>query len=76
MLKSKEEVMQFIEENDVRGIRLQFTDILGHMKNIAITPSQLDKAFSEGIMFDAYSMAGFAQIEKSDLFLCQDPSTF
>ena len=76
MLKSKEDVMQFIEENDVRFIRLQFTDILGHMKNIAITPSQLDKAFSEGIMFDASSIAGFAQIEKSDLFLFPDPSTF
>lgn len=76
MLKSKEDVMQFIEENDVRFIRLQFTDILGHMKNIAITPSQLDKAFTEGIMFDASSIAGFAQIEKSDLFLFPDPSTF
>lgn len=75
-LNTKDDVMQFIKDNDVKFIRLQFTDIFGHMKNIAITHTQLEKAFTEGIMFDASSVAGFLEVEKSDLFLFPDPSTF
>ena len=47
MSRSKEDVMEFIEENGVRFIRLQFTDIFGQMKNVAITPHQLEKAFTD-----------------------------
>ena len=67
--------LRFVEENDVRFIRLQFCDILGNLKNISISPNQLGKAFDEGIAFDASSIAGFGSIEDSELFLYPDPTT-
>lgn len=73
---SKEECLKFVKENDVRFIRLQFTDIYGRMKNIAITDKQLANAFQNGVMFDGSAVAGFSGIESSDMFLFPDPSTF
>lgn len=73
---SKEDCLKFVKENDVRFIRLQFTDIYGSMKNIAITDKQLANAFENGVMFDGSAVAGFSSIESSDMFLFPDPDTF
>ena len=69
------EIEQFIEENDVKFIRLAFCDIFGTQKNISITPRQLSRAFETGISFDASSVKGFMNIESSDLLLFPDPDT-
>ena len=73
---SQEDCIKFVKENDVRFIRLQFTDISGSMKNIAITDKQLANAFENGVMFDGSAVAGFSGIESSDMFLYPDPNTF
>lgn len=67
--------LRFVEDNDIRFIKLQFCDILGELKTISISPKQLDKAFDEGISFDASSIKGFSSIEDSELFLFPDPTT-
>ena len=69
------EIIQFVDDNDIKFIRLQFCDILGELKNISIMSSQLERAFKYGISFDASSIKGFLDIEESDLFLYPDPST-
>lgn len=69
------EVMQFIEENDVKFIRLAFCDIFGNQKNIAIMPTELHRAFAHGIHFSAASLRGFLNVADSDLLLFPDPST-
>lgn len=74
--RTKEEVLSLVEEHKVKFIRLQFTDILGVLKNVAITVDQLKKALYEGIMFDGSSIEGFVRIEESDMYLVPDPSTF
>ncbi len=73
---SKEDVLKKAKELDVQFIHLQFTDILGVMKNVAITIEQLDKALNNEIMFDGSSIDGFVRIEESDMYLRPDPSTF
>lgn len=72
---SAEEVMQYVSEMEVKFIRLAFCDIFGRQKNIAILPSELPKAFSTGIAFDASAIAGFGGAVRSDLFLHPDPTT-
>lgn len=67
--------LRFVEENDIRFIKLQFCDILGELKTISISPKQLSKAFDEGISFDASSIKGFTTIDDSELFLFPDPTT-
>ena len=69
------EILDFVLENDIKFIRLQFCDIFGELKNISILASQLEKAFTHGISFDASSINGFLTVEDSDLFLVPDPST-
>ena len=69
------EVLEFIKENDVKFIRLAFCDIFGTQKNISIMPDELSRAFEHGISFDASSISGFMNVEKSDLFLVPDPVT-
>ena len=64
---TKEDIFRIVEEEDVEFIRLQFTDIFGTMKNIAITTSQLEKALDNEIMFDGSSIEGFARVEESDM---------
>lgn len=70
------DVMALAKENGVKFIRLQFTDILGVMKNVAITVEQLDKALEGELMFDGSSILGFTRIEESDMYLRPDPETF
>ena len=69
------EVLQFIKENDVKFIRLAFCDLFGTQKNISIMPNELERAFKEGVSFDASAIKGFADVSKSDLLLFPDPST-
>ena len=73
---TKEDIMKIVEEKDVKFIRLQFTDVLGRLKNVAITSSQLEKALDNKIMFDGSSIEGFVRIEESDMYLRPDPDTF
>lgn len=75
MRYSKEEVMQFVEEEDVKFIRLAFCDVFGKQKNIAIMPSELSRAFEYGIAFDASAITGFGDETYSDLLLHPDPET-
>ncbi len=72
---TKEEVLDFVKEEDVKFIRLAFFDVAGKQKNISIMPTELERAFEEGIAFDASAVAGFEGPESSDLFLIPDPST-
>lgn len=72
---SYEELMNFIDEEDVKFIRLAFSDINGKQKNISIMPGELERAFRDGISFDASAVPGFAKEIKSDLFLFPDSST-
>ena len=72
---SKREVLQYIAENDVKFIKLFFTDIFGVLKSISIQPSELERAFETGISFDASAVKGFLEVDRSDLFLVPDPST-
>jgi glutamine synthetase len=69
-------VLDEIDEKDVDFLRLQFTDILGTVKNVAIPASQAEKAFTEGIYFDGSSIEGFVRIQESDMRLKPDPATF
>lgn len=75
MYYSKEEVMQYVEEEDVKFIRLAFCDVFGKQKNISIMPEELPRAFEHGIAFDASAIKGFGDEAHSDLFLHPDPST-
>jgi len=72
---SKEEVMQYVAEEDVKFIRLAFCDVFGKQKNISIMPEELPRAFEYGIAFDASAIAGFGDEAHSDLFLHPDPAT-
>ncbi len=72
---TKEDIIQLVADEDVEFIRLQFTDIFGNLKNMAITASQLEKALDNGCMFDGSSIEGFARIEESDMYLYPDFST-
>lgn len=73
---SKEDIIKFVEENDVEFIRLQFTDLFGILKNVAIPKSQLKKALDNQMMFDGSSIDGFARIEESDMCLRPDFDSF
>ena len=73
---TKQDIMRMVEEEDIEFIRLQFTDISGRLKNVAITSSQLEKALDNNFMFDGSSIEGFARIEESDMYLHPDPDTF
>ena len=73
---TKQDIMQLVEEEDVEFIRLQFTDMFGTLKNVAITKSQLEKALNNQCMFDGSSIEGFVRIEESDMYLYPDLDTF
>lgn len=70
------DILRIVEEEDVEFIRLQFTDIFGTMKNMAVTVSQLEKAMDNRCMFDVSSLDGFSGEEDSDMYLYPDLSTF
>lgn len=73
---TKQKILNLAETEDVEFIRLQFTDLFGTLKNVAITKSQLAKALDNKIMFDGSSIEGFARIEESDMYLYPDYDTF
>lgn len=73
---TREDILRLVQEQDVKFIRLQFTDIFGILKNVAITVEQLEKALDNKCMFDGSSIEGFVRIEESDMYLRPDPNTF
>lgn len=73
---TNDDILRIVEEQDIRFIRLQFTDIFGSSKNVSITRSQLNKALNNQCMFDGSSIEGFVRIEESDMYLYPDPNTF
>lgn len=75
MRYSKQEVMQYIQEEDVKFIRLAFCDVFGRQKNISIMPEELPRAFEYGIAFDASAIAGFGDETHSDLLLHPEAET-
>ena len=64
---SKNDIIRIVDEEDIEFIRLQFTDIFGTLKNVAITASQLEKALDNKCMFDGSAIEGFVRIEESDM---------
>ena len=76
MSYSKEDIIRKVREEDVEFIRLQFTDIFGQLKNVAITASQIEKAVHNQIMFDGSSIEGFVRIDESDQYLYPDLDSF
>ena len=73
---TREDVVRMCNEQDVEFIRLQFTDISGTLKNIAVTVSQLERALDNQFMFDGASVEGFVRDEESDMYLYPDYNTF
>ncbi len=73
---TKEEILRIVEDEEVEFIRLQFTDLFGMFKNIAITASQLERALDNNCMFDGSSVEGFVRVEESDMYLHPDLNTF
>ncbi len=73
---TKEDIIRMIRDEDVQFIRLQFTDIFGILKNVAITASQIEKALDNECMFDGSSIDGFARISESDMYLYPDYDSF
>ncbi len=73
---NKEDVLGIIAKNNIKFVRLQFVDILGIVKNVAIPASQMEKALNVGISFDGSSIEGFARIQESDMVLNPDAETF
>ncbi len=75
-MATKQDILNLIEEEDVRFIRLQFTDILGHMRNIAVTTANIEEALDNKCVIDGSGIKGFVDIEDSDLLLRPDLDTF
>ncbi|MEC2078378.1 type I glutamate--ammonia ligase [Metabacillus fastidiosus] len=73
---TKEDIVKLVNEENVKYIRLQFTDILGTIKNVELPVSQLQKALDNKMMFDGSSIHGFVRIEESDMYLYPDLDTF
>ncbi len=73
---TREDIIRLVKEENVRFIRLQFTDIFGTLKNVAITADQIEKALDNKCMFDGSSVEGFVRIEESDMYLYPDYDSF
>ena len=73
---TKEDIIRMVQEEDIQFIRMQFTDIFGQLKNVAITASQIERAVNNEIMMDGSSIEGFVRIEESDQYLWPDLDTF
>jgi len=69
-------VVQQIQENEVKFVRLQFTDINGFLKNLAVSAKNIESIFENGQSFDGSSITGYRPIEESDMVLYPDPTTF
>ncbi|MGH9185910.1 MAG: glutamine synthetase family protein, partial [Acidimicrobiales bacterium] len=76
MERHQDYVLRTVEERGVRLIRLWFTDVLGGLKSIAISPAELENAFDEGMWFDGSSIDGFTRVQESDVLARPDPNTF
>ena len=76
LTSTEEATLEKIDEQNVDFLRLQFTDILGTVKNVSIPADQAEKAFTEGIYFDGSSIEGFVRIQESDMRLVPDPETY
>ncbi len=76
MQRQEEYVLRTVEERGVRFIRLWFTDILGFLKSFAITPAELESAFTNGMRFDGSAIDGFSRDQESDMLAQPDPTTF
>ncbi|MCD8008548.1 MAG: type I glutamate--ammonia ligase [Clostridiales bacterium] len=76
MAYSKEDILRLVEEEDVQFIRMQFVDVFGQLKNVAITPSQLPRALDDQIMIDGSAIEGFVRVNESDQYLRPDLNTF
>ena len=74
--EAKEFVLRTAKENDVKFIRLWFSDILGNLKGFAITVEELEDALEQGVGFDGSAIEGFARIQESDMVAMPDPTTF
>ena len=75
MKRTAQDILNFVEDNDVKFVKLTFCDIFGNQKNISLFASELPYAFEHGICFDGSSIAGFMNVEESDLVLWPDPDT-
>ena len=73
---TKQDILKLVEEEDVEFIRLQFTDMYGTLKNIAVTSSQLDKVLNNQCIFDSSSIEGFEGMQETDMYLYPDLDTF
>ena len=73
---TKEDIIRIVNEEDIEFIRLQFSDIFGQMKNVAVTRSQIEKVVNNQIMIDGSSIEGFTRIHESDQYLRPDLNTF
>ncbi|NTU88875.1 MAG: type I glutamate--ammonia ligase [Actinobacteria bacterium] len=73
---NKDFAMRSVEERNIHFVRFWFTDVLGQLKSFAVTPSELELAFEEGMGFDGSSIEGFTRLEESDMVAFPDPSTF
>jgi len=74
--RTKQDIVKLVKENDVKFIRLWFTDILGQVKSFAITDKELENALENGMGFDGSSITGYQDIEESDMIAMPDPDTF
>ena len=74
--QQRDYVMRSVEERGVRLIRLWFTDVLGNLKSLAITPPELENALSDGMTFDGSSIDGFSRVQESDVLAIPDPDTY
>jgi glutamine synthetase len=72
---TNEDIKRIIEENDIKFIKLQFVDMNGHVKNLSIPASHIDRALNNDMMLDGSSIKGFRSIETSDMFFVPDRKT-
>ena len=75
MKHTAQDILNYVEDNDVKFVRLAFCDIFGNQKNISVFAGDLPYAFEQGVCFDGSSIAGFMNTEESDLVLWPDPDT-
>jgi glutamine synthetase len=76
MERQQDYVLRTAEERGVRLVRLWFTDVLGQLKSVAISPNELENAFEEGMHFDGSAINGFSRVQESDVLAKPDPNTF
>ncbi len=76
MERQDEYVLRTVEERGVRFVRLWFTDVLGFLKSVEITPAELEVALEEGMTFDGSTIEGYSRIQESDMLARPDPNTF